>query len=87
MKEVNYDLVGTIVSCDCKKCKNISFYPFTNFNKVNGRAKNNGWITRKVNGKWVDFCCEQCYDDYTRKYMDKVYDSLSNGEKLKEGDD
>ncbi|GAB7417131.1 hypothetical protein OUHCRE5_51580 [Enterobacter asburiae] len=34
---------------------------------------------RPLGLRLVDFCCEQCYDNYTRKYMDKVYDHLSNG--------
>lgn len=87
VKVVNYGLGGTIILCDCDGCKSNNFYPTTNFLKVNHNLKDNGWIIRKVGGKWVDFCCEQCYDNYTRKYMDKVYDHLSNGEKLKEGDD
>ena len=30
--------------------------------------KSQGWISRKVDDEWCDFCSEDCYKEYTKVY-------------------
>ena len=26
-----------------------------------------GWITKRLNGEWLNFCCPECLDEYRKK--------------------
>ena len=34
--------------------------------------KSEGWISRKIDGEWFDFCSEECYKDYIKVYGPKT---------------
>lgn len=31
--------------------------------------KREGWINRKIDGEWLSFCCEDCWNEYQEKYL------------------
>ena len=31
--------------------------------------KREGWINRKIDGEWLSFCSEECWESYQEKYL------------------
>ena len=60
-----------IYSCDnCHKKLEIPFSDEEEFRDYAGHRKTlkeEGWIITKVNGRYVDTCCEKCRNEYIRK--------------------
>ena len=73
MKDVEWSMYhgeGTI-ECYCDNCnKNYSYEFFDgniDFRDCQEMLKEDGWISRKIDGEWYDFCCEECYYSYIKK--------------------
>lgn len=71
-KEVDWGLIhgeGDI-RCECDQCGKEHDYPFedgdVDFRDCQEELKMMGWISRKINGEWRDFCCQKCLDKFTR---------------------
>lgn len=67
---------GVIVSgCDeCGKTDEYDFYDADdmgeNFKSCQSDIQKKGWISRKIDDEWYDFCCEACYQKFlARKSM------------------
>lgn len=62
--------VGEIV-CYCDKCGAQERFLFVdnspNFMSAQQELYNKGWDSLKIEGKWRDFCCEKCRNDYIKK--------------------
>lgn len=59
MKETDYDFDQCYVTCDgCGKTKTIDG---TDYSDVNAELRDRGWIVRKIDNEWMDFCCMDCY--------------------------
>lgn len=65
MKKCDYQSETCDVYCD--NCDNDITIDDMNYYYVNQQLKEKGWITKKVNGKFVDFCCKDCYLKYLNK--------------------
>lgn len=70
MKEVEYGMIygeGEIV-CTCDQCENEYSYEFydnyIDFADCQAEIKDEGWISRKINGEWYDFCCKECLNAF-----------------------
>lgn len=37
------------------------------YKSLNAELRKRGWLTTTVNGKFVDFCCERCRNQYIKK--------------------
>lgn len=60
---------GTIeCACDNLKCNTNFDYEFDNgypdWKDCQDKLKTYGWISRKIDGEWYDFCCPECYQEY-----------------------
>lgn len=72
-KEVQWGLIhgeGDIV-CECDACCETYAYPFEDgdidYKACQAELKEQGWISRKIDGEWYDFCCEECYKSFLRR--------------------
>lgn len=73
-KEVQWGLIhgeGNI-ECECDQCGRDYSYPFEDgdidFKSCQDELRSQGWSSKKINGEWYDFCCEECY----KKFMEKT---------------
>lgn len=60
---------GEII-CECDYCGEadaIYFNNGPNFKIAQIELNNNGWVSRKIDGEWYDFCQEQCYYDWIKE--------------------
>ncbi|OPZ76640.1 MAG: hypothetical protein BWY78_01310 [Alphaproteobacteria bacterium ADurb.Bin438] len=37
------------------------------FNESMEMKKQDGWINRKHDGEWFNFCCEECYQEFLKE--------------------
>lgn len=72
MKEIDWSFVhgeGTIV-CSCDNCGHEYNYDFDNgypdFTDCQREIKSMGWLSRKIDDEWHDFCCQECYKKFTQ---------------------
>lgn len=62
MKEINYSFGDCDVTCDmCEKSKTVDS---TNYSDINDELRSEGWIIKKIDGEWLEFCCYDCYRKY-----------------------
>lgn len=63
---------GDIV-CECDQCGHEREIPFEDHDIDYKRAqeiiKGEGWLARKINGEWYDFCSERCYYNWIKENM------------------
>lgn len=63
--------VGEIV-CTCDECSAYEKFDFDDnspdFKEAQSKIKRLGWTSLQVQGKWKDFCCEECRNDYIRHH-------------------
>lgn len=69
-KEENWHLQEII--CECDNCNNYYEYDmveinYPDFKDCQEELRREGWISRKIDGFWYDFCCEECYRDFMKK--------------------
>ena len=71
-KEVYWGLIhgeGDI-HCECDQCGEEHDYSFedgdVDFRDCQEELKMMGWISRKIDGEWCDFCCKECLDKFIR---------------------
>jgi hypothetical protein len=65
-KNVNYGFENCDVDCDNKKCKSYELIDSCDYSDVNKEIKDMGWIIKKIDGNWYDFCCEECYKNFSK---------------------
>ena len=61
------------ITCDWCRKRHLIFKcfcedDFKNYTREQAAKKKEGWITTKVNGHLVEFCCEKCRNEYVRKF-------------------
>lgn len=49
---------------DCEYCGDTIGGGLEDFEESQSLMKSSGWINRKVDGEWCNFCCQDCYDAY-----------------------
>lgn len=71
-KEVEWSDIhgeGTIC-CECDNCGETYDYDFEDsypdFRDCQDELSCSGWVSRKVDGEWCDFCCKECYNEYIK---------------------
>lgn len=73
-KEIEWGMIhgeGDIV-CSCDNCDTEETFPFEDgcfdFKEVSKELRENyGWIARKIDGEWHDFCCPECHRAFLTK--------------------
>jgi len=72
-KEVEWSRIhgeGEIV-CTCDQCYDEERIEFEDghpdFKAAQAELKGIGWVSRKIDNEWYDFCSEQCYYDYIKE--------------------
>lgn len=76
MKEVIWSCFhgeGTIeCQCDNDHCENEFSFEFCDgypdFRACQEELKDEGWISRKIDNEWYDFCCEECYYQWIKTH-------------------
>lgn len=69
---------GAIITyCDeCGRAEDYDFYDADdmseNFRECQAEIRKNGWISRKIDDEWYDFCCEECYQNFLKKRSNKT---------------
>ena len=65
MKDKDY----TFEQCDviCDECDDELRVDSLDYDVINDEMDSYGWIRRRVNGQWYDFCSRECYI----KFLDK----------------
>lgn len=73
MKEVvwnpEFGTGGTII-CKCDLCEKTVKYKFKakpSFKQTQEKLKSKGWLARKINDVWHDFCSEDCFEQFEDK--------------------
>lgn len=73
MKQIEWSLIhgeGTI-ECYCDQCDHNYSFEFEDgdidYKACQEELKSYGWISRKIDGQWYDFCCEDCYYKYIKE--------------------
>ena len=63
---------GTIeVECDlCGKSLEFKFKQKPSYKNVQEKLKTKGWLARKIDDKWHDFCCQDCFDQYEDEHYE-----------------
>ncbi len=73
MKEIQWSELYRVseIVCSCDNCTNEERFDFDDNNPdykgVQKKLYSIGWKSCKINGKWHDFCCEKCRNDYIKK--------------------
>lgn len=62
MKEVERAFEHCRVNCD--NCEREEIVESTDYSSINIQLKNQGWITKKIDDEWCDFCCYRCYLEF-----------------------
>lgn len=58
---------GGNVICKCDNCnqeKRVEFNTYPNYKEVQQELRSMGWVSKKIDGEWKDFCCQECADEY-----------------------
>lgn len=60
---------GEIISiCDyCSESEIINFDDGPDFKLAQETLRNYGWVSRKIDEEWYDFCKEQCYYEWIKE--------------------
>ena len=60
MKDIIYSLEECECECDyCGRCETIESKDYI---EINAELKKLGWVARKINGQWYDFCLLDCFE-------------------------
>lgn len=63
---------GDIV-CNCEQCDKEERIEFENnspdYKEAQKVLNELGWISCMINGKWYDFCCEDCRNEYIKNNL------------------
>ncbi len=65
MKIINYRFEECDTKCD--NCETTATVYGTNYTDINAELKESGWVIRKVDGDWCDFCSNECYQEYKKR--------------------
>lgn len=72
MKEIEWSKIygeGKVV-CSCDRCTQEVEFEFENntpdYKSVQNEIRKLGWLSCKVQGKWRDFCCEKCRNEFIK---------------------
>lgn len=73
-KEIVWGIIhgeGDIV-CTCDNCKSEEWFQFEDgcfdFAEVSKTLKEDyGWLSRKIDWVWRDFCCDNCHKEFLEK--------------------
>lgn len=53
---------------ECEQCGATIGGGLYDFWESKDLMENDGWITRKVDGEYLNFCCETCLKEYREKH-------------------
>lgn len=53
----------------CDNCKSGEFLLAIDNERTGKELLAKGWVVKKVDGRWRDFCCEDCYREFQRVAM------------------
>jgi len=61
-KEIDRDFDNC--DCECDYCGQSETVYSTDYKEINEELRGMGWIIRKIDGEWVEFCCHECFQKY-----------------------
>lgn len=64
------ELIGHTVECD--SCGRKEQHMDKSYKLINQKLKEDNWIVTNFDGKWVDFCSQECKKSYTKNIRKKV---------------
>jgi len=66
MKEIKHDQAPGRCSCwvQCDQCDHAEYIPSSDFSAINKELRDCGWIVKKINGQWKEFCSNECFVRY-----------------------
>lgn len=56
---------------ECDNCSHTIGGGIYDFDESLEMRKAEGWISRKFDGEWYNFCSEECLNDWMRKFMNR----------------
>lgn len=72
-KEIDWGMIhgeGDIV-CECDQCGEKERIPFEDgiidYKEAQAELSSYGWVARKVDGEWHDFCTRECYYNFIKE--------------------
>lgn len=72
-KEIDWGMIhgeGDIV-CECDQCGEEERIPFEDgcidYREAQTELKALGWVSRKIDDEWHDFCSNKCHYDYVNE--------------------
>lgn len=67
---INANVIGHTIECD--SCGRKEQHMNTSYKLINQKLKEDGWIVTNFDGKWVDFCSQECRNSYTKNVRKKI---------------
>ena len=61
---IEYSTAESTIYCDCPNCVNQTFINSSFFDIIDYELQKEGWIKQYIDGEWLDFCCEDCLNDF-----------------------
>lgn len=64
---------GEIV-CECENCgseERIEFEGYPDYKEAQQELRAMGWISKKIDGEWGDYCCPECANEAYAKLRKK----------------
>lgn len=59
------------IICLCDFCDNkesILYEDYPDFRYAQQEIEDIGWFSKKVDGEWYDFCCNECWQEFRKEY-------------------
>ena len=69
MKHIDRDFENCV--CCCDYCNYDEMIESTNYATINKEIKSYGWVIKKIDDEWKEFCCDECHDNYMKERMKK----------------
>lgn len=61
------DRTNNICYVECNYCGKEDIVHEINYEDINTELRSEGWMFKKVDSEWCDFCCKECLLKYNRK--------------------
>lgn len=60
------DYIFENCECECDKCGYSEIIDSNDYSEINRELKSNGWIIKKIDERWLEFCSEECFEKYKK---------------------
>lgn len=65
----NEDSYLAIKECqvECDYCGKDTVIDSTDYSEINQQLKHDGWLSRKIDNEWYEFCSTRCYEKFIKE--------------------